>query len=305
MEYVQCIKKSVEYYENKLQETKDKLKKNVLKNPLLLKNVPILQTDGQFVFDAIQINGKAILYASESLLNDRNFVLKVIDSNPFKFGNYLDAPIWPGGKYELSMCISKNFRDDKEVMLKIVQYCGGSLQFASETFKNDRDIVIAAIQQYGYSYRYASHDLQNDYDIFMIVLKRDIDIMEIAPYLFRNDKEIQIFASINGGLQYVSEYLQNDRNIILKAVSFCGTELQFAPDKLKDDLKIVTKAIQQTGWSIQYASDKLRNRVDLMVLALEKGEENYIIQYATDTMKKNRKFLIFLKCKAFAQNCVL
>lgn len=43
--------------------------------------------------------------------------------------------------------VPKEFRDDKQVMIKIVSKNSQALSYASKELQNDRDIVMAAIQQ--------------------------------------------------------------------------------------------------------------------------------------------------------------
>lgn len=63
-------------------------------------------------------------------------------------------------------------------------------------------------------------------------------------------------------IEFVSDNLRKDRDIILTALRKNGNVLQFADDELKDDEHIVLTAVRRNRGSIKYASERIRRLVD-------------------------------------------
>ena len=70
-------------------------------------------------------------------------------------------------------------------------------------------------------------------------------------------------------LEYASEEVRGDRDIVMKAVSLVGGALHYASAELKCDYEIVLTAVQQWGSALKYASEDLRGDARLIELALK------------------------------------
>ena len=73
------------------------------------------------------LNGKALLFASDELRSDREFMIEVLQKNP----NALEYA-------------TDELKNDKEVVLKAVKNNGVALEFASERLRDDKEIIIEA-----------------------------------------------------------------------------------------------------------------------------------------------------------------
>ena len=60
-------------------------------------------------------------------------------------------------------------------------------------------------------------------------------------------------------LNYASEELKNDKDIVLLAVNNYGPSLEFASDRLKNDKDVVNAATKNDRKAIRYASEDLKN----------------------------------------------
>ena len=58
-----------------------------------------------------------------------------------------------------------------------------------------------------------------------------------------------------------------DKNKALIAVEKNGLALEFVSDRLRDDPEIVKIAVKKYGLTLQYASDRLRDDIELRKLA--------------------------------------
>lgn len=86
-------------------------------------------------------------------------------------------------------------------------------------------------------------------------------------------------------LQYASKRLQNNKEIVLNAISQDGNTLRFASEALRNNKQIVLTAIkphddskQTCPQAMQYASKKLKNDKQFITEALKRSNEvsNYI-----------------------------
>ena len=91
-------------------------------------------------------------------------------------------------------------------------------------------------------------------------------------------------------LQYASEKLKDDREIVLAAVTKSGSALEFASDKLKDDKEIVLTAVTNRGYSLQYASTKLKDDKEIVLVAVTNG--GFALQYASDKLKDDKEIVL-------------
>lgn len=71
-------------------------------------------------------------------------------------------------------------------------------------------------------------------------------------------------------LQYASDVLKADREIVLEAVKNSGDALEWASDELKADKEIILEAVKKNGCSLQYASDELIADREIALTAIEK-----------------------------------
>ena len=60
------------------------------------------------------------------------------------------------------------------------------------------------------------------------------------------------------GIEYASEKLRSDKEIVLAAVKNDGCALEYASEELKADAEIVLAAVKNNGIALEYASKKLK-----------------------------------------------
>jgi len=65
-------------------------------------------------------------------------------------------------------------------------------------------------------------------------------------------------------LQFASNQLQNNKNIVIEAVKQNGLVLQLISNELKNDKDVVLQAVKQNGLSLKYASEELKNDIDFL-----------------------------------------
>ena len=64
-------------------------------------------------------------------------------------------------------------------------------------------------------------------------------------------------------MEYASEELRNDKEVVLEAVKKYGDALQFASEELRNDKEVVLEAVKENGNAIKYASPELQEDEDV------------------------------------------
>ena len=77
-------------------------------------------------------------------------------------------------------------------------------------------------------------------------------------------------------LQYATEELKGDHEIVLAAVSNYGQALQYAAEELKGDREIVLAAVSEDGCSLNYATNGLKADEEMMRHALEQSPDQLV-----------------------------
>lgn len=248
-----------------------------------------LKSDADFVYEILEINEYNFSQASFDLQNDKEFVLKCIELSRFLIE---DAP--------------EHFLDDKDCAIAAIKRKGHhALQVISDRLKDDKDVAIAAINHQPDCYKFISERLQYDQDIVLLALQDD-GLMQFIPKIYRDNKKI-MFDFFNTwhinpqsvqNLQYVSENLKNDSEIVMSAIQRDGANLQFAAKKFKQDKSLATLAIENFG-SLEFLSSKLRNDREIVLLALKNSGSE--LKFASNRLK-NDKDIVAIACKSNVQN---
>ena len=103
----------------------------------------------------------------------------------------------------------------------------------------------------------------------MEAVKQSGEALEYASEALKNDREIVLEAVKQNGdaLAYAGEDLKNDREIVLEAIKQSGGALEYASEALNNDREIVLEAVKQDGRSLQFAAKGLREDKDIIIKA--------------------------------------
>jgi hypothetical protein len=216
---------------------------NYIKIPAIFKN------DKEILLQAIKYNltetyFTPFIFSSGKFKNDINNVLNNNNNNNdliLKFA-------------------SKKLRNDKEIVLEAVKKNGLMLKFASNELRNDKEIILAAIKNHAYAFEYASEELRDNKEFLLYIIKNNI--LHYAFEELRINKEIILnkIKNNNNNLNNIIEIkeLDNYNAIILENNIRNITFLEYASDKLKNDREIILEVVKRTGWALKFASNELR-----------------------------------------------
>ncbi len=270
---------------------------------------PELKEDKDIVIAAVSQNGEALRFVSEELRGDKDVVLAAVSQNGKALGfaseglrgdrNLAIAAVRVGkGGFR---CISPELLDtDRDLILELLK-AGFRVPWEimkSRNFLSDKEIVLASMR---IELKEGVHFYKRD-----IANIRNFSILDTPVLLYYigssigkgksllNDDEVASLAVEMSGvfLYYLSPQQQNNKTLVLKAVSNCGEALEYASDELKRDKDVVRAAITQDQNSIQYASSEVFGDGELMAIGAEHFEK------ATKDLKENKETVLAVVSKS-------
>ena len=84
---------------------------------------------------------------------------------------------------------------------------------------------------------------------------------------------LELVKRVNFDLEYASDELKNDREVVMKAVNQRGCASEYASDELRNDREVVMEAVKQNGCALKYASDEVKSeneKVDFAMISIRK-----------------------------------
>merc|ERR1712224_46450 len=73
-------------------------------------------------------------------------------------------------------------------------------------------------------------------------------------------------------LQFASEEMKKNEQIVLAAVQQNGFALEFASEGMKKNEQIVLAAVQQNGFALQFASEEMKKNKNIVLAAVQQDE---------------------------------
>ena len=196
-----------------------------------------LKSDKDFALKALKITGEIFPYLSSDLQKDRKIVLSAFNSNVscyfFKARPYLNQSILNDkdiiflaakknrfGNNDLKY-LKKEFKENKEIVMAIVESSPLNLKYASNTLKKDRDICLAATQYSLDAISFIDKSLKKDLDVAFHLIKIHDDAFKyIDKSLLSNLKFAKKVINYDGTLiEKFSEKIRKNKEIVIKAVS--------------------------------------------------------------------------------------
>lgn len=238
---------------------------NILADDKILKYGEILKYTSEklnankcFMIKAVKQDGLFLQYASEELKNNKKVVIEAVKQNGFalKFAsktlqnNQKVVLIATKDDGRALQYASDELKANKKVVLQAVRQNGLALQYASYELRNSYQVLFDAINQEVRALKYVSYKIKKQ---FISELKT-ISKLEIKNIKKSESKIKQL--SKNGLLLENYPELQNNKEAVLIAVRQNGLALQFASEELKDDYEVVFKAVKEDYTSLRFITNE-------------------------------------------------
>lgn len=167
--------------------------------------------------------------------------------------------------------------------------------------KFKRAIIISGLEKF-----------KDDKDVILASAKVDPDLLQYASEEIKKDREIILEAiktNLEKAYKYIPKECHSDRDFALSAIksaAICITNHdlinsfnQFSKylEDYNDDKEIVMEFVKTKGDKLKYVSDRLKDDKDVVMAAVE--QDGFAIKYASEKLK-NDKEIILIASKTFS-----
>jgi hypothetical protein len=175
---------------------------------LLYSSYPSLPHSYRFKYsDIIDVT---LNYASQKLINDREFMLKLLLKllSVFRINHAIK-------------CMNENLRNDKEFILDIIKHDTKGRLLASEFLQQDTQVFFTIVKRKGLLLREACDEIKKDKEIVLAAVKSAGCALKSASSDLKDDEDV-VFAAMNQrsgyALRFASERIQNNKEFIIKLI---------------------------------------------------------------------------------------
>ena len=168
---------------------------------------------------------------------------------------------------------SARLRRDRRVVLAAVKKSGDTLWYADKVLQADKEMVLCALKsKYYATFDSVPPELRNDKDVVLAAVSRDTSVIELVCEDLRADPHVGLVA-VNRSPEAIEHMpaLMNEKEVMLAVVrNDAGAQalLRYASPELQDDKELVLLAVTRCDGSFAYASERLRDDKDVVLAAL-------------------------------------
>lgn len=179
---------------------------------------PEWNNDIDIILEAVKVDSKNILFASDDIRNNKHVCMLAIESFPFSLLYMPDI-----------------MKDDEELALKAVKKEGGVLTYLSNKIKDNKTVVLAAIKNNHIAMLDMSFRLKNDLEFFYQIVNscKTVGYKYFGEDILKN-KECCLYA-IQKNIYNFLEFplFQYNKKVAMEVVKKDGKILERIPVKLR------------------------------------------------------------------------
>ncbi|CAE7257534.1 unnamed protein product [Symbiodinium natans] len=185
----------------------------------------------------------------------------------------------------------EHIRDDREIVMAVLERHGFSLKFASSDLQDCQEVVLCAVRQTGAALAYASRDLKANKGVVLAAVQQHGSSLEHACQELQNDREVVLAAVSNQGraLRYASKELQADPDIALAAVKKDAASLAFAAAEARNNRGLMEQVAEHQPHGIRHAGEDLRCDWGLWLKAVARDPS--VLVFAPQELRAGREFM--------------
>ncbi|EFC35541.1 predicted protein [Naegleria gruberi] len=184
--------------------------------------------------------------------------------------------------------LKSEFLNNESVVMSALSEDGLNLKYVPTEMHEFRNVILRAINQNASSYQFIrSKKWKYSKNVMEQAVKKDARVIELIP------KQMVMYLNFESDLKLelpkktIQDY--NDLEKMKKMVNIDGTYLQYATDTLKGNVELVTESVKNRGIALQFASNTMRSNYDICYLAVSQNPE--AIQFVDDSLQQNEKIV--------------
>ena len=256
----------------------------------------------------------------EKLLNDEDFILENLDKIEYK---YISDELKHNKNFivklmtkapSLFYCIDEKFRDDKEIVLKVLEETRrkstrmgkivireivspldyGFLEHVSDRLKNDPEIIEKALECNIDDYKFLPKKYKNDKKMIEKVLSIDEAVARYLDDEIKKDSKYleELYLKYDFSIVYTNSEIihkyANDKDIMKKEIYKNDDAIDYLSDELFNDKKYIINVIEDDPLECAYYNDRLikayKNDEEVMFNLVKR--DNYYIRYVGKRLQK-------------------
>ena len=212
-------------------------------------------------------------------------------------------PVIIGNNHAQHPAIGNN-HDPRSILTSLVLFLGGTAYMA---FRSGRPQPKPDIGDYPHLWFF-----ENEENLPEIAYWADAKIvhravrqhglpLQYASESLRSNREVVLSAVRKYGLalRHASKALRSDLEVVLTAVKYDGLALQHASNALRSNQKVVLAAVRNNALALRYASEALRSNPNVVLVAMDSQYfPSFAIASASKGLRLDRDFML----KAVRQN---
>lgn len=275
------------YIDKSLKEDETIIQKSMKLSVLNYKCLPKkYRKDKELTIRAIKKYGYLLEYADESLKDDIDVIY---------------AGLKRGGYPYVIEYASQRIRDNKELMLKVIEKSPGFLKKLSDNLKKDKEIVALATRKNYSNFRYADASLKKDKEFVKTLILKWGHVLKHADKSLQSDPELIEMALEHhlGTLAFASEEIRKNKTYALKALSNSRNSVKSVHPSMYEDFTYMSEAVKRDPFNIKYVQGELKNNVKLAFAAIKKDIRSYI--YLPENLQEDSHIKSYLPTKKEAK----
>lgn len=163
---------------------------------------------------------------------------QILSSNTVELNNMILEQLKINKSLILELLTDIHLSLNKQYLLSIIRSKNNILNFISEKFKNDKDIVIKVVSLNGQEFKLIDETLKDNKEVVLAAVKKSGYTIADASERLKGDEEIILTAvtNYNRAIWYVSNQLQKNEHLMLKVFYKNINALQYVNEQLKEEI---------------------------------------------------------------------
>ena len=180
-----------------------------------------------------------------------------------------------------------------KILIKNFNYYIDTKQYMIELLKTNEcldTLYYIAYKNYTKLCIYISIIINECLDNFYIIQKISNKILVL--FLMNNNILYNIGpCRIDNILQFASEEIKNDKEIILAAINrYNGNSIKYASENLRNNKELIEYAVNISGFAFRYASDEIQKDRSLALKAISKAGN--LFKFLSDDYKRDKEIIL-------------
>lgn len=294
---LKCVKKNgfvIAQLDERFQKDKEFAIESIKQNEFVIENTLLKKFRENEEMGLLALNESKVtegyIYQSFSdvLKNNKKIILKACETAGIY--EYI-PPLLKNDKDILFQCI-KNYdwdmeqidnslKDDKNFMLRFINYDGKFFYYASERLKADKDVAMEAFKKSFRNYMYFSEKLRTDRNITINAVKNSGLLLKYASASLRDDEFMVklAVASHPKSFLYASKRLKNDKGFALKLMETAPLVFCSMPEYFRHEELLSQHAISLDPLNLACANPIFHKNREMVLNAAQKN--GFILKYLT------------------------